>query len=70
MVWVNGERKAERGWSRAKEVADDGVVAVEDECGVEGVDVVAERPTMADVRLDCGPGRWWASDAAGVCWGL
>lgn len=70
MVCVNGERKAERGWSGAKVVAVDGVVAVDDGYRVEGVDDGAERPTMADVRLDCGPGRSWGIEAVGVCWGL
>ncbi len=69
MVCVKGERKAERGWSRAKVVVD-GVGAVDDGYGVEDVDVVAERPTIADVRLDCGPGRCWGIEAVGVCGGL
>ena len=46
------------------------MVAVDDGYRVEDVDVVAERPTMADVRLDCGPGRWWRMGAVDICRGL
>lgn len=46
IVCVNGERRVEREWWR---------VVVDEGWRFKGV---PERPTMAEVRLDWGPGRW------------